>query len=413
MAKKDNIQNIDFDIFKTIQKDVNDKLHDAVLDTDTDKIVKTWIPTGSCMLDTIISNRADVGGFPCGRVIEIAGWESSGKTLLALEAVRSVQNMGGYALYIDIEHSLDFEWIASLGIDIKKVTWVSNIDTVEQVFETIEIALQKIEEHYPKLKNKPILVVWDSLAATTTKTEQNSEYDDHEMAQRARSIGRSLRKINTTLNKFNVCFMILNQLRQNVGNIYQKETTPGGNSPKFMSSVRMHMTRTSPIEKGPEKIKATIGYNTKVKIIKNKVGPNRRVCSFDILFSKGLDETLSIFDFLVSVGAIDLPKAARSFTFDYGKGEEKYVKEKWPELFNTNADIRQWAQDTAKKHLVIDLTNLDYTRGKISNLDMFDFEHGVIKENYEIVDNDTGEVVGFDDDDEEENVETTKKKKKK
>jgi recombination protein RecA len=376
--KKEKLTSLETDFFEHMEKEVNSAFKNAIINLDDETLVKRWIPTGSLMLDTIISNSATEGGYPSGRITEIMGLESTGKSLLALEAVRSVQTAGGYALYIDTEHALDATWVGQLGISKNKLNYIDNYSTVEAVFSIMEKVITAISEASAKVKDKPILVIWDSIAATTTEKELEEDYGKPEMAYKARVMSIALRKITPMIAKYGVTFLCLNQLRANIGNLFQKWIAPGGNAMRFYSSLRMELARSKPILAGDSDY--VIGYKTVAKTVKNKVGPNKRTCEFDILFNKGVDETTSIFDYLLKVGVIDAI-TKQKFSLTYGDGLiEEFKRSEWPELYNVNSQVKDFAVLKARQNLVIDLNALDFTKvhANAGNGELIDYEYGQI-----------------------------------
>ena len=260
------------------------------------------VPSGSILLDEALG----VGGYPRGRIIEMYGPESSGKTTLALHAIAEAQKLGGIAAFVDAEHALDPVYAKNLGVNIDEL-WVSQPDTGEQALE--------ITENLVRSGAVDIIVV-DSVAALTPQKEIEGDMGDAMMGLQARLMSQALRKLTAIVNKSKCIIVFINQIRMKIGVMFgNPETTTGGNALKFYSSVRLEIRRIESIDgKGEED---AVGNRVRVKVVKNKVAPPFRKVELDIYFGKGISATASLLDSAVKHGIIDKRGAW------YTRGDEK------------------------------------------------------------------------------------------
>lgn len=276
-----------------------------------------FIPSGALSLDLALG-----GGYPKGRIIEIYGPESSGKTTLTLHAIAECQKRGGTAAFIDAEHALDPSYARRLGVDTNNLL-ISQPDNGEQALEIVETLVRS---------NAVDLVVVDSVAALVPQAEIEGEMGDAHMGLQARLMSQALRKLTGIISKSKATVIFLNQIRMKIGVMFgNPETTTGGNALKFYASVRMDIRRTSQIKVGEE----FIGNRTRVKVVKNKIAPPFRNAEFDIMFNQGISTAGDVLDLAVQHGIVGKSGA----WFDYKEGKIGQGREAAKEYLQKNPEV--------------------------------------------------------------------------
>jgi recombination protein RecA len=294
---------------------------------DTQRIDVELISSGALSLDLALG-----GGYPKGRVIEIYGPESSGKTTLTLHAIAEIQKQGGTAAFVDAEHALDPAYARRLGVDTDNLL-VSQPDNGEQALEIVETLVRS---------SAVDVVVIDSVAALVPQAEIEGEMGDSHMGLQARLMSQALRKLTGIINKSNTIVIFINQIRMKIGVMFgNPETTTGGNALKFYASVRLDIRRTGQIKSGED----IIGNRTKVKVVKNKIAPPFRTAEFDIMYNEGISRTGDVLDLAVQHGIVSKSGA----WFDYadakiGQGREaskQYLKDNPKVLSEIEKKVRE------------------------------------------------------------------------
>ena len=291
------------------------------------------IPSGSVTLDMALG----VGGYPKGRVIEIFGPESSGKTTLAIHAIAEAQKAGGIAAFIDAEHAFDSYYAQKLGVDVDNLL-VSQPDNGEQALEIADSLIRS---------SAIDIIVIDSVAALTPKAEIEGDMGDSKMGLQARLMSQALRKLTASISKTKTVCIFINQLRDKIGVVYgNPETTTGGNALKFYASVRIDIRRTSVIKDGEEQL----GTRTKVKVVKNKVAPPFKKAEFDIMFGEGISKIGEIIDLGVDFGII---RKAGSW-FSYGEQKIGQGRDAVKELLKNNEELRNEIEEKLREAMKAD-----------------------------------------------------------
>lgn len=286
------------------------------------------IPTGSINLDMALG----IGGYPRGRVVEIYGPESSGKTTLAIHAIAEVQKQGGIAAIVDAEHAFDKFYAEKLGVDTDNLL-ISQPDNGEQALEIADNLIRS---------GAVDLLVIDSVAALTPQAEIEGEMGDSQMGLQARLMSKALRKLTSSISKANCCCIFINQLREKIGVMFgNPETTTGGNALKFYASIRMDIRRIGQIKSGDE----IIGNRTRVKIVKNKVAPPFRKTEFDIMYGAGISRSGEIIDLGVDKGIIQKSGS----WFSYGDTKLGQGRDAVKQLLEDNPELSQEVEAKIKE----------------------------------------------------------------
>jgi recombination protein RecA len=298
------------------------------------------IPTGALALDIALG----IGGLPRGRVVEVYGPESSGKSTLAMHVVAEAQRNGGVCAYIDAEHAMDPVYAAAIGVNVDELL-ISQPDTGEQALEITDMLIRS---------GALDVVVIDSVAALVPRAEIEGEMGDTHVGLQARLMSQALRKLTANLNRSNTICLFINQLREKIGVMFgSPETTPGGRALKFYSSVRLDIRRIESIKDGAE----ITGNRTRVKVVKNKVSPPFKQAEFDIMYGKGISREGSLLDVGVELGIIK--KSGAWFTYDgeqLGQGREN-VKTFLSENVDLMVEISEKIKDASGLNDEVDITD--------------------------------------------------------
>lgn len=318
-----------YGIEKTYGKGAIMKLGDGVIN----KVEA--ISTGSISLD----NALGIGGVPRGRIVEIYGPESSGKTTVCLHVIAEAQKLGGICAFIDAEHALDVGYAKKLGVDTQNLL-ISQPDYGEQALEIVDTLIRS---------NAIDVIIVDSVAALVPRSEIEGEMGDPQMAMQARLMSQALRKITGAINRSKTCVIFTNQLRSKIGVMFgNPETTTGGNALKFYASVRMDIRRISAIKEGQN----ITGNRTKVKVVKSKVAPPFKEVEFDILYNEGISKAGDLIDMAVEAELIK--KSGAWFTY----GEDRFQgREQLRVAINENAELMKKLEYDVKKKLGMDVND--------------------------------------------------------
>lgn len=297
--------------------------------------VKTWISTGSTLLDYIISNRRD-GGIPVGKLTTIAGESASGKSLVVTQILANTQKMGGLAVYIDTENAASPEFMEQLGLDTKNNFMYVQPGTIEEVFENIERLIGLIREKAP---DKLVCIVWDSVAGTPVKAEIEGDYDPNSrIGLTAKALAKGMRKVTETLGKAQIALVFVNQLKVNIGVMFgDNRVEPGGKALPYHASTRIWLTQHKGKANGQilNEKKQVIGFHTSAKTMKSRFGPSPRSCQFDVLFDLandrvGVDDEGSWLDAIS--GTSGCIRTGGWYTINVAGEDKKFQSKEFPKL---------------------------------------------------------------------------------
>ncbi len=359
MAKSKDKTTIKDDLAAIIKKDVNDIFQKAqgftaayFLDgTDENPAnVTDWVSTGCDVMDMMISNRRN-GGLPVGRIVEYNGLEGTGKTLACAAVLSSTQEKGGFPVFIDSESSISVEFMEALGIKISgenRIIYIQ-LDTVEDAFATVDNIIRVVREN--SNKDKIVTIVLDSLAGLSTKVEMEDDFDQAGFAtQKAIIISKAMRKLTNMIAREKVLFVFTNQLRTKLGVMFgDPYTTSGGKAPAFHSSVRVRLKNTGQIKDANKKI---IGMEAQAKIIKNRIGPPMKICSFNIFFDSGIDNDGCTLSTLKDYKVITGTKVRFVFT-DSDTGEKiEFSETEFRTRMKTEPDFKEKMLNELSKYII-------------------------------------------------------------
>jgi recombination protein RecA len=365
--EKETLDDFTNDLIKSLNKERGTRVAYNLSCDESPTHVNKWISTGSVQLDYIISNRKD-GGLPVGRIVEIFGPPSIGKSHIATQIAKSTQRAGGIVVYIDTENATSIENLKLLGVDITKRFVYVDTHCTEEVLSIAESTIIKAKAMD---KDVPVTIIWDSVAATSPKAELTGDYEKESMGLQARAISKGMRKITGIIANEKVLFVCLNQIRNKIGVLYgDPTTTPGGVAIPFHSSVRIKLGAGQPIL---DNDKNTIGINVTAKTIKNKVSAPFRSVDFEIHFGKGIFEHDQIFDELRKVGE----KTIGDYTISIGGNGA------WKQMFVHDlngvviidkkfykSDFKNMLEDEQYKKYIDLLINEVYTKKSIDLADL-------------------------------------------
>jgi recombination protein RecA len=368
------------ELIRSLNKEIGTRVAFNLSFDEAPTLVKRWISTGSRQLDYIISGKRN-GGVPEGRVTEISGLPSIGKSHIAFQLCRSVQRMGGLVIYIDTENAVPLDKLRHMGIDVGKRFVYCDTHCTEEVFSIMESTILKVKSLMGK--NIPVLIVWDSVAATSPKAELEGDYDKDTIGLQARVIAKGMRKIVGVIGQNNVTLVCLNQLKTKIGVMFgDPMTTPGGNAIPYHASVRLRLTGGTQIK---DKNDIVVGINVIATTNKNKVTSPFRKAHFAIHFGKGTIEHEQLFDALREFGEKNGPvpvgekqeqvaivegvsawKTLKVVDVDTGEVtvEKKFTKNQFGELFE-NPEYNKVLEDLLERALTVNLQS-DATSEEVS-----------------------------------------------
>lgn len=356
-AEVESVVDFTSELINSLNRDIGHRVAYNLSSDQSPTHVKRWISTGSRGMDYIISNRVN-GGCPEGRIVEIFGPPSIGKSHIATQIARSTQQMGGIVVYIDTENATSVENLAALGVDVSTRFVYADTHCTEEVFDIAEKTILKAKA---LAKDIPVTIIWDSVAASSPKAELEGTYDQNTIGLQARTISKGMRKITGVIGDQNVLFLILNQTRTKIGvNYGDPTTTSGGMAIPFHASVRIKLGAGAQI-KGPKD--EVVGIMVSARAIKNKVAPPFRTANFRIIFGKGIEEHEELFDLLREYGPdmvnnhqveVDGASSWKTLTVTNEKNEKiiekKFHKPSFCEIMN-DVKYKPWVDGLIEKAL--------------------------------------------------------------
>jgi recombination protein RecA len=314
MAKSKSKLELEDSLANTLADSINKQFKGQALktafflegDADSPSNVSEWISSGCDMLDLAISNRPN-GGFPVGRITEVTGLEASGKSLLVSHVAAETQKKGGLAVYIDTEAASSAEFMSAIGIDLKSMLYVP-LETVEEIFETIETIVEQVRKSD---KDRLVTIIVDSIMGASTKIEMAAEYDkDGYATSKSIILSKAMRKVTNWIARERICLIMTNQLRTKLGVSFGDSwTTSGGKAIPFHASVRLRLKNTGMIKAKIEGVEQVVGSKTEVQVVKNRMGPPHRKVNYDIYYDSGIDnyggwlETMKKYNLVKQAGA--------------------------------------------------------------------------------------------------------------
>jgi len=328
---------------------------------DTQADLSEWVSTGSTTLDLAISNRPD-GGLPVGRIAEFTGLEASGKSLIMAHLLANTQKKGGIAVYIDTENALSEEFLTAIGVDVKNMLYIP-LDTIEDIFETIETLIVSIRN---TSKDRLVTIVVDSVAAATTKIEQEADYEkDGWATSKAIIMSKALRKITNLIGKERVILAFTNQLREKLGAMFgDKYTTSGGKALPFHASCRVRLKSMGKLK---DKEGEIIGVQTEAQVVKNRYGPPFKKALFNIYFDSGIDDYASWLDALKKVKAISNSGAWYELIIQDTGEVVRFQSKDWQKILRERDDVRDYCKS------VLETSSVSSYKSQ-SNIDAEDLE---------------------------------------
>jgi len=367
MARKKVISKTtkDYDGSGDVTKDITDLPHKQIVDAlnksvgdvayiigtdDSPTEVREWLSTGSTVLDSIISNNPDIdGGIPVGKLVEMSGEAATGKSLISYLILKDCLDKGGLPVLIDTESACNFDFLRMLGLEPDRNLIYLQPYSIEQVFKSIEEVIRKLREEN---KDRLYCIVWDSVAATSTDLELENDFGQSQVGVHARLIGQGLRKVIRLIASERISLVFLNQLRTKIGVMFgDPDTTPGGRSIPFMSSVRIKLYSDGKLKAGSD----IIGMGIKPKIAKNRMGPPHRECHLKMYFSRGLIDEESWLDILIKSGVCEKISAQKSSYTDKSTGEVyEFQNRKFVDYVLGRPELREKLRKEVKKCLYIE-----------------------------------------------------------